>query len=52
MVTDTAFFRYPYYHSAGDTPDRIDYARMARVVAGLAAVVRELAGKATFRDPR
>jgi Zn-dependent M28 family amino/carboxypeptidase len=52
MVTDTAFFRYPYYHSAGDTPERIDYARMARVVAGLAAVVRELAGKATFRDPR
>jgi hypothetical protein len=52
MVTDTAFFRYPYYHSAGDTPDRIDYARMARVVAGLAGVVRELAGKATVADTR
>ncbi|WP_045225631.1 M28 family peptidase [Methyloterricola oryzae] len=35
MVTDTAFFRYPYYHTAADTPDKIDYASMARVVAGL-----------------
>jgi hypothetical protein len=52
MVTDTAFFRYPYYHSAGDTPERIDYARMARVVAGLAGVVRELAGKATLSGTR
>ena len=28
MVTDTAFFRYPYYHTAFDTPDRLDYARL------------------------
>lgn len=35
MVTDTAFYRYPYYHTAADTPDKIDYASMARVVAGL-----------------
>jgi len=44
MVTDTAPFRYPHYHTAADTPDKIDYARMARVVAGLEAVVAELAG--------
>jgi hypothetical protein len=25
MVTDTAPFRYPHYHTAADTPDRIDY---------------------------
>ncbi|GBD32732.1 MAG: hypothetical protein KatS3mg081_2697 [Gemmatimonadales bacterium] len=43
MVTDTAPFRYPYYHTPEDTSDKLDYARMARVVTGLAAVVRELA---------
>jgi hypothetical protein len=43
MITDTAPFRNPYYHTRGDTPDRIDYDRMARVVDGLAAVVRQLA---------
>ena len=44
MVTDTALFRYPYYHSAQDTPDKVDYERTARVVAGLARVVADLAG--------
>jgi hypothetical protein len=44
MITDTAPFRNPYYHTRGDTPDTIDYERTARVVDGLAAVVRELAG--------
>ena len=44
MVTDTAPFRYPHYHSPNDTPDKIDYERMARVVAGLECVAAELAG--------
>jgi Zn-dependent M28 family amino/carboxypeptidase len=43
MVTDTAPYRYPYYHTAEDTPDKLDYDRMARAVTGLAAVVREVA---------
>lgn len=43
MVTDTALFRYAHYHSAGDTPEKIDYARTARVVAGLAGVITDLA---------
>ena len=43
MVTDTAPYRYPYYHTAEDTPDKLDYHRMARAVTGLAAVVRQLA---------
>ena len=42
MVTDTAPFRYPDYHRPSDTPDKIDHERMARVVDGLEAVVREL----------
>jgi Zn-dependent M28 family amino/carboxypeptidase len=40
MVTDTAPFRYPHYHLPTDTPDRIDYGRLARVVAGLEQVIR------------
>lgn len=44
MITDTALFRYPYYHTAQDTPERIDYTRLALVVEGIEAVVRELAG--------
>jgi len=43
MVTDTALFRNPHYHTAGDTPDTIDYPRMARLVAGLSRVVEDLA---------
>lgn len=46
MVTDTAFYRYRHYHQPTDTPDRLDYARMARVVEGLASAVRTLAGDA------
>jgi len=42
MVTDTAPFRYPYYHTEADTADKIDFDRLARVVGGLEAVVREL----------
>ena len=43
MVTDTAPFRYPHYHAATDTPDKVDFHRTARVVAGLARVVTNLA---------
>lgn len=45
MVTDTAPNRYPHYHTATDTPDKIDYARMARVVSGLQRVIMEVAGR-------
>ena len=40
MVTDTAPFRYPHYHSTADTPDKVDYDRLARVVAGLERTIR------------
>jgi hypothetical protein len=43
MITDTAFYRNDNYHSASDTPDTLDYRRMAMVVQGLDAAVRELA---------
>jgi Zn-dependent M28 family amino/carboxypeptidase len=43
MVTDTAFFRYPYYHAPQDTPEKLDYHRMATVVEGLAGMLVKLA---------
>jgi Zn-dependent M28 family amino/carboxypeptidase len=46
MVTDTAPNRYPHYHKATDTPDKIDFGRMARVVSGLQLVIHELADEA------
>jgi Zn-dependent M28 family amino/carboxypeptidase len=41
MVTDSAFYRNPNYHSPADLPDTLDYSRMAKVVEGLAAAVEE-----------
>jgi Zn-dependent M28 family amino/carboxypeptidase len=42
MVTDTAFYRYPHYHLPSDTPEKLDYERMARVTMGLAAMLKDL----------
>ena len=44
MITDTAPFRYPHYHRASDTPDKVDYERLARVVTGFDGMLRELGG--------
>jgi hypothetical protein len=41
MITDTSFFRNPNYHEASDTPDTLDYARMAKVVRAVHAVAME-----------
>jgi hypothetical protein len=43
MVSDTAIFRYPHYHSPEDTPDKIDYASLARVTEGLCGTIAALA---------
>ena len=45
MVTDTAPFRYPYYHSSDDTPDKLDYDRFTLVVSGMEKVIQELADR-------
>jgi hypothetical protein len=42
MITDTAPFRYPYYHSANDTPDKLDYERFTLVVSGMGKVIEDL----------
>ncbi|MEJ2690139.1 MAG: M20/M25/M40 family metallo-hydrolase [Deltaproteobacteria bacterium] len=43
MITDTAPFRYAAYHRPNDTPEKLDYGRMARAVGGLGKMVEELA---------
>jgi hypothetical protein len=43
MATDTAPYRYPYYHSSEDTPDKINYDQLTRAVTGISAVVSDLA---------
>ena len=45
MVTDTANFRYPFYHTPEDTIDKVNFDRMARVVRGLEKVIWELVGE-------
>jgi hypothetical protein len=44
MITDTAPFRYPHYHAATDTPDKLDYDRFTLVVSGIEKVIKDLAG--------
>jgi len=43
LITDTADLRNPHYHTAGDTPESLDYAFLARATAAVAAATRELA---------
>lgn len=42
MVTDTAPFRYPWYHDVADTSDKLDYPRLARLVSGLNRMIRAM----------
>ena len=42
MVTDTAPFRNPFYHTTADLPHTVDYASLARITAGLAETLKEL----------
>lgn len=40
MITDTAFYRNPNYHRISDTPETLDYARMAELTRGLLALLQ------------
>lgn len=44
MVTDTAFYRNPNYHTIGDTYDTLNYRRMSEVVKGIKSAIEELVG--------
>ena len=43
MITDTARMRYPHYHTAQDTPDKLDYEQMARITSALVPLVKSMA---------
>ena len=51
MVTDTAPFRYPHYHKPTDTPDKVNFPEMAKVVEGLKFVVMDQAKIEIPDDP-
>ena len=42
MVTDTATYRNPNYHTASDLPDTLDFTRLAQTVDGIFAYVSSL----------
>jgi Zn-dependent M28 family amino/carboxypeptidase len=44
MLTDTSFLRNPHYHLASDTPETLDYVRMAEVTRGVCGGVGAIAG--------
>jgi Peptidase family M28 len=44
MITDTANFRTPHYHTPNDTLDTLDLDRFTRVVLGLEQVIAGLGG--------
>jgi Zn-dependent M28 family amino/carboxypeptidase len=46
MITDTAFYRYRYYHTAADTPDKLTYDAFARATEGLYGAFAALAAEA------
>jgi len=46
MVTDTAFLRNGRYHTREDTPETLDYVRMAEVVRGVRCAVHAVARRA------
>lgn len=45
MITDTAFYRYPYYHTAKDTAEKLDYGQLAQVCDGLSKALVMLANE-------
>jgi hypothetical protein len=44
MISDTANFRNPHYHQPTDTPETLDYERVAAIVGATAVTIARLAG--------
>lgn len=52
MITDTSFYRNPYYHiDQADSWDSLDYQRMAKVVQGVYLVVQQLSDTSASPSP-
>jgi Zn-dependent M28 family amino/carboxypeptidase len=45
MATDTAFHRYSYYHTAEDTPDRVNMPKLAEATVALYRCCAAMAGE-------
>ena len=45
MVTDTAFYRNMAYHTGGDSADKLDYAKMGKVVDAVNVAILDTANK-------
>ncbi|MCA9164816.1 MAG: M20/M25/M40 family metallo-hydrolase [Planctomycetales bacterium] len=43
MITDTAPFRNPHYHTRTDLPDTVNYPALAKITSGLTQMIRDLA---------
>jgi hypothetical protein len=41
LVTDTAQLRYPHHHRPTDTPDKLDIAKLTRVVKTIEGIIRD-----------
>ncbi|MEP6911794.1 MAG: M28 family peptidase [bacterium] len=44
MISDTAGFRNPHYHEPSDTPETLDYVRLAAIVGATAVTIAQVAG--------
>lgn len=42
MITDTAFYRNPYYHTQSDTPDKLNYEKLSSLIEVLYNVLLKL----------
>ncbi len=42
MITDTAFYRNPNYHSPGDTAETLDYQKSAELITGLYKALKKI----------
>jgi Zn-dependent M28 family amino/carboxypeptidase len=48
MLTDTAFYRSPFYHTSEDTYKRLDYKRMAQVTIGFYRAILQMCDNLTL----
>jgi hypothetical protein len=42
MITDTAFYRNPNYHTARDSIDTLDFDKMSNLLKGLIQTAKDL----------
>lgn len=45
LITDTAPYRYPCYHTEKDTIELLNFQAMARIVSGISCCISDLAGE-------